>query len=483
MLNQPPLGLDASPDPLVLRLRTNDAAPDEDAQIVRVTASRCTIGGGEVCNLQVPGPEGLNCLIIRGRRYPVVRRWSPNALLNGQPFADAVLSPGDRLTVGAAEFEVLAADAATEPNAPVIEVATEPGGDMRTLALQHWEENDRLRAACAHHRARAQRLLGIARELERRLASRNDARSLLPAFDDSGSEAASAAAAEAAEVRFESTTAEAPVSASSLLMRMGAALPNQEEDAPTEPAPRTASREPVEPRPDAEERSAVARGERADADHSEDHEESIDTYMARLMDRVAQKKAKKDVLTYGEEPGPVAGDSAATAEDEPAEPSKPEPLTELPLRSVAPAERSANMSAMRELAKLNTHSLLDRHLRQTFFRSTIAQALVMVAATIAGIWLTRLSSHGAPVAIYPALVAFAFAIVWGFNYLIGVKYVLSPEHSAAGADLAGKLDEAIAAKALGHQPARNRPAPTPPEAQSADASPAAPRSDEPAASR
>ncbi len=40
----------------------------------------------------------------------MARSWAPRTLVNGQPFNDAVLEPGDRLSVGPVEFEILASE-------------------------------------------------------------------------------------------------------------------------------------------------------------------------------------------------------------------------------------------------------------------------------------------------------------------------------------------------------------------------------------
>ena len=61
------------------------------------------------------GVQPLHCLILRGRDATVVRRWGPDTRLNGQAFSDARLSPGDRLTIGPIELEVLQTTASTPP--------------------------------------------------------------------------------------------------------------------------------------------------------------------------------------------------------------------------------------------------------------------------------------------------------------------------------------------------------------------------------
>lgn len=49
----------------------------------------------------------MHCLIVRGSTGAYVRRWSPDTRLNGGGFDDAVLQPGDRLSVGPVDFTIV----------------------------------------------------------------------------------------------------------------------------------------------------------------------------------------------------------------------------------------------------------------------------------------------------------------------------------------------------------------------------------------
>jgi hypothetical protein len=49
----------------------------------------------------------VECVILRGEQGTAVRSWGPAARLNGQKFGDALIAPGDRLTIGPIELEVL----------------------------------------------------------------------------------------------------------------------------------------------------------------------------------------------------------------------------------------------------------------------------------------------------------------------------------------------------------------------------------------
>lgn len=99
---------DALSGDLVLRIH----GTSRDGQILRLKASKCTIGSSAQCTLRLhaPGVAPVDCLILRGRKRAIVRRWSPRVRLNGQAFADAELFRGDRLGIGPLELEVLDLD-------------------------------------------------------------------------------------------------------------------------------------------------------------------------------------------------------------------------------------------------------------------------------------------------------------------------------------------------------------------------------------
>ena len=71
--------------------------------------AKTAIGHDEKCHirLQGPGSDPLHCLILHGAEQTVIRNWSPKTRLNGRPFDDALLSPGDLLDLGTLELEVV----------------------------------------------------------------------------------------------------------------------------------------------------------------------------------------------------------------------------------------------------------------------------------------------------------------------------------------------------------------------------------------
>lgn len=92
-----------------------------DGQVIRLTAPKSTIGKAEYCTLQLRNSAlaDIHCLILRGERQTVVRRWSEDTRLNGRGFDDAPLTVGDCLSIGPLDFEVLSSPTAVgEPAAP-----------------------------------------------------------------------------------------------------------------------------------------------------------------------------------------------------------------------------------------------------------------------------------------------------------------------------------------------------------------------------
>ncbi|MCU0878859.1 MAG: hypothetical protein MUF06_13835 [Pirellulaceae bacterium] len=71
--------------------------------------AKCSVGSARGCTLRLRGAGvgPLHCLILRGAGGTIVRRRSPRTLLNGAPFDDALLRPGDRLQVGPVELEIV----------------------------------------------------------------------------------------------------------------------------------------------------------------------------------------------------------------------------------------------------------------------------------------------------------------------------------------------------------------------------------------
>ena len=165
----------------------------------------------------------------------------------------------------------------------------------------------------------------------------------------------------------------------------------------------------------------------------EGNEESIDDYMARLMQRVRGTGG----LT---EPSAFRGPSpAASPAPEPPRAAEKNPVQEKPIetpvetpiftprprreevdagpRAVAP-ERHSGLSAMRELANLSAQNALSNHARRQMIVSIRTKLVTMGMGLLAGgalLWLWR--RPGANVmTLYAAAASFVVALVWGIQY-------------------------------------------------------------------
>lgn len=94
-------------------LRLRFVGSEHDSQCIRLQSRKCTIGSAEGCTLRLraQGVRPIECLIVRGKGGTLLRAGSPGVKLNGQAVDDALLVPGDRLSVGPIELEVVSMDA------------------------------------------------------------------------------------------------------------------------------------------------------------------------------------------------------------------------------------------------------------------------------------------------------------------------------------------------------------------------------------
>jgi hypothetical protein len=99
----------------------------------------------------------LHCLILRGARGTVARCWSGGTRLNGERFADARLSAGDRLAIGPIELEVITA---AEADALRHEAA-----DDKSPTVPTPEQGPADEQALHATRQRARRLIATIRDL------------------------------------------------------------------------------------------------------------------------------------------------------------------------------------------------------------------------------------------------------------------------------------------------------------------------------
>jgi hypothetical protein len=105
VVSEPASLLGSSPGDLVLRLSNGPHA----GRIVRLSSAKCSIGSAADCTLRLRGAglDPVHCVILRGSRQTVVRRWSDDTRLNDRRFDDMPLQHGDRLTLGSLEMQVM----------------------------------------------------------------------------------------------------------------------------------------------------------------------------------------------------------------------------------------------------------------------------------------------------------------------------------------------------------------------------------------
>ncbi|MCH8840173.1 MAG: FHA domain-containing protein, partial [Planctomycetes bacterium] len=78
---------------------------------------RCTLGSSRQCQIYLPDDQvrPLHCLIVHNADKTLVTRWAPGVLLNGKDFSTAPFQPGDQLTIGNIEFQLVADDTQRPP--------------------------------------------------------------------------------------------------------------------------------------------------------------------------------------------------------------------------------------------------------------------------------------------------------------------------------------------------------------------------------
>jgi len=327
---------------------------------------------------------------------------------------------------------------------PVAEVEGE-----QAVALQQAKIITRLQESCALNRARTRGLLKLVREYRQELALAASGTALSSASEVVVADAGTCCGASATdqntsgeegsdseELRFEEVSADAPVTASDLLHRLGAVLPDTDQDAAPISPPRIGSQHAEQFADDADAEDTLPAADKSAHQRAggEEKDESIDDYMARLLQRVSTKPAADASAYRPTGPAPVAPLPAAktAAIQNAAAVEKPQLLTKLPARPGVAPERAADMTAMRELAHMHTRSLLDIHFRRHFFRASVGQMAVVVAALCAGVAFTLLST-AVPIALYLGLIGFAVAIVWGAQYAIALWHLAAVRHGPGAA--------------------------------------------------
>jgi len=219
-------------------------------------------------------------------------------------------------------------------------------------------------------------------------------------------------------IQFEKRYGGSPESSEEVLRRLGIGRSFSDEQAEDQP--------PSMPEP--------AQGDAARAPDSHpqsepDKEESIDDYMARLLDRVRSSTSRSgepaSLSVSSVRTGVRAPTPAATPEpgDSPPQPPLPgggqEGPVEMSPRAVAP-EKSMDLGAMRDLANLSAHTAINRHARRVLVGNVTSKLAVTIVGLAAGgvltwIWWTRSLED---LTLYAAATCFLVALLWGTRHVL-----------------------------------------------------------------
>lgn len=472
-----PVGLaETAVGQLVFQIRGSS----RDGQIVRLRSRKCTVGSGPRCTLRLDarGVRPLHCLIIRGAKSTVIRRWNGDTRLNGRTFTDAELAPGDRLGIGPIELEVL--DCTERFDVPPIPLQTdhppqhEPDATTARLGLANRQGRRRALSLIAELRSLREQL---ARLEQRQSLDEADAKNLqdkqrqLEAQQEAFEQQHSRRDAERAETenRFAARAEELDVRAKELddqqqvfeqecrqwearreqpLVEVSLdTQPVEADELPvdTNEPPAGSEDQPVDageilarlgvvplvpedesqaeslPEPPAAEAEQAETSPPTTESGHEHEDESIDDYMSRLMQRVRSVTGEPTGSTppapRPRETPPSSPRKASPPTAKPAASEEPEPAAWSP--RTAP-ETLENLSLLRELANTSAHTAIQQHARRRM-RSALRTKLLLAIISLAigslliGIW--SLTETGAP-AYYGGLVCLLVALLWGIQYAV-----------------------------------------------------------------
>ncbi|MCC7085710.1 MAG: hypothetical protein IT427_11970 [Pirellulales bacterium] len=172
-----------------------------------------------------------------------------------------------------------------------------------------------------------------------------------------------------------------------------------------------------------------------EASESED-EDSIESYMARLLQRVGKGVAGNPPLTTTAAQGakPKAAAMAALASEASTEPaaltdSPMRTLSELEPRSAAP-EKSRDLAAMREIANFTARTAIAKHVWRTRIAMLLKRFAMGIVALVCGLILIVLAPSASSHYFLYGLTAITAAILWFLPSLYRAKKC---EHQAKSA--------------------------------------------------
>lgn len=266
---------------------------------------------------------------------------------------------------------------------------------------------------------------------------------------DVGPEQPSGGADPEEDVQFEEPSQGAPESSEEVLRRLGIAPSfdhEEEEDEREKPGGRSLHA--------AETFQRASEAPHASRPAAEEEDESIDDYMARLLDRVRTGTGGSGGPTAHVPPVPAAPASspssppASKADDSP--PQAPTAKTgeqgEMSPRAVAP-ERSVNLIAMRDLANQSARAAIDQHARRRLLGQTANKLLVALVALATGailLWVWWAKTHD-QVTMYGAVACLVVALAWLGQYVVLGGHMLLKRPGREKADRKDDEGEADAA--------------------------------------
>ena len=405
----------------------------KDGQVVKITSPNCSIGSAPEATFRLVcrGIEPLHCEIVRGPEGTVIRRLSNGTFLNGEVFDQEVLKPGDRIQVGRLQLEFSADERSFEASRTQVWAA-------ERRELERELEESRQEAALLRAQSDNSELVtdygaetgdpgapyqdaGYESEPQEYASQEAyDSQAYEPDPHEYAHENVENATLETEEeIEYSQPGEEAPVDTASILARFGHTMEEFEEDSYAAPEPVAAEPEPFA-------------GPETPDESNED--ESIEDYMAQLMQRVGGSDEQPEV-----EPQASSTDSKSKSSEEaqvnaaPAEPA-PEPVKPLEFSEFVPRakapEATSNLQSLRELANTSTRSAIDKHQRRSFVQySTIAWFIAVVSAIVCFSMayfskeLLSLPSLVSAVCSVISIVAVIQALTWSAKAKVGKRNV------------------------------------------------------------
>jgi hypothetical protein len=112
--NDPTIATADHPAGMRLRIRIGNA----DEQLADLPFGKTTIGSSPRCNVRIPhaGVRPIHLIIVRESNRVSARSWGNDSRLNGQPFQDAIIAVGDRLSFASVELSIEDGENSDDPS-------------------------------------------------------------------------------------------------------------------------------------------------------------------------------------------------------------------------------------------------------------------------------------------------------------------------------------------------------------------------------